>query len=513
VYVQRLLQRLKRLGGPVVQLWGWPGSGRGLVLRAALEQEGRAIPAALLADPRRLVVEQRQGAQAGVRWLVAASPPSGVPAAADLLLTPPVLVPVVHRPPGVVGAPFIPPEEFLLTMREAAALWRAELGAWGEEPDTVARWADGWLQPLQRAAAAMRRGVPAPTSAAALASLPEVSRFLRREVVDPLPVTLVERLRQLASGEAAEPREPLAREWGLLLETHGGGLRLPSVLAEWLAQDRSPLRTPTGSRPAARRVSSAGDDVRFQLELFGTPVVLRRTAAGELEEVGWPLKRAFKILAFLASCPDRRATKAELVEALWPEEDRATIHRNFHPTLSYLRRSLGSKAGDAQQPLVFRNDVYQLNPELEWRIDAESFEEEVKMGAASMEHGETEAAVAVWRRAWSRYKGPFLAGFYDPWLIPRREAYHRQYLNTLRELGNALASLERTAEALDAYRAVLVEDALEEAVQVEVMRLYADQGRRDLVRRQYDRLCTLLRSELGVEPLPRTTEQYHQLMA
>jgi len=33
------------------------------------------------------------------------------------------------------------------------------------------------------------------------------------------------------------------------------------------------------------------------------------------------------------------------------------------------------------------------------------------------------------------------------------------------------------------------------------------------VRRQYERLCALLRAELEAEPLLRTTLQYHTLMA
>ena len=37
--------------------------------------------------------------------------------------------------------------------------------------------------------------------------------------------------------------------------------------------------------------------------------------------------------------------------------------------------------------------------------------------------------------------------------------------------------------------------------------------RRDLVRRQYDRLSNLLLEELGVAPMPETTREYHKLMA
>ena len=61
-------------------------------------------------------------------------------------------------------------------------------------------------------------------------------------------------------------------------------------------------------------------------------------------------------------------------------------------------------------------------------------------------------------------------------------------------------------------RTVLMEDPLNERVHLAVMRLYAEQGRRDLVRRQYDKLCAILLDELGVPPMPDTTQGYHQLM-
>jgi DNA-binding SARP family transcriptional activator len=66
---------------------------------------------------------------------------------------------------------------------------------------------------------------------------------------------------------------------------------------------------------------------------------------------------------------------------------------------------------------------------------------------------------------------------------------------------------------MDVYRAVLVEDPLQESAHLALMEVYARQGRRDLVRRQYERLCALLRAELGAEPLLRTTLAYHTLMA
>jgi DNA-binding SARP family transcriptional activator len=98
-------------------------------------------------------------------------------------------------------------------------------------------------------------------------------------------------------------------------------------------------------------------------------------------------------------------------------------------------------------------------------------------------------------------------------VVGRREEYQRQYLEALRDLADLYVRLERPDEAMDCYRSVLFEDPLQERVHLAVMRLYAAQGRRDLLRRQYDRLCSLLLDELGVEPMPETTREYHRLMA
>ena len=97
-------------------------------------------------------------------------------------------------------------------------------------------------------------------------------------------------------------------------------------------------------------------------------------------------------------------------------------------------------------------------------------------------------------------------------MAQRREHYQRVYLDVLRDLGNLEMRCGQLEPALDAYRTILLEDALEEKIHVAVMQIYAAQRRRDLVRKQYDRLCALLLEELGVAPADETTREFHRLM-
>jgi DNA-binding SARP family transcriptional activator len=239
--------------------------------------------------------------------------------------------------------------------------------------------------------------------------------------------------------------------------------------------------------------------------------VLRLDSTGP-REIVWPLRRALRAFAFLATSPGHRATREELVEAVWGEEDTSSVRRNFHPTLSHLRRTLTEGRPGMAAPLLFRDGVYRLNPAIQWRIDVGEFETLSERGQVRVEAADPAGAIELWQAAWRLYTGPLLEGFYEPWAEHRREACLARHHDLLRRLGDALAESGDPLRALDAYRALLAIDPLQERVHLAVMRLYGRQARRDLVRRQYDRLASLLREELGVEPLPETTAEYHRLM-
>ncbi len=207
--------------------------------------------------------------------------------------------------------------------------------------------------------------------------------------------------------------------------------------------------------PAGATASEAAVRQAYRVRLLGGPTVRQLTADGE-REVGWKLRRSFQVLAFLASSPDLQAGREELEEAVWPSDGERTIDRNFHPTLSHLRRALERQRGGAvPQPLLFRAGVYRLNPEIDWHIDLQDFNRLVAKGRELIARGEDIAAADCWQGAWKLYRGQFLQGYYQAWVTNRREACQQAYVELLRELGDLSMRLERSEDALDSYRAVL----------------------------------------------------------
>lgn len=530
--IDRLLARLRASAAPVIQVWGWLGSGRAELLAALLAEEGEAARA--LAPEAASSEAVRQAVAEGVRWVVlpvlprAPAPEALVSELAEALPADRRLIFATRRRVAVPDllCELLAPADLALSAEEVAAIAR-EAGAPVPSPDRgpdrapelaarAAAAADGWYRPLRLAAeAAAEAGEPIVDRPEAIAALPAVAGFLRRSVITGLSP---EERSALCAPASAPPdvARRLDEELGWWIED-AAGPRAPHLLRAALRE-----RDAAGTAPPALAgepprldppVPGLSDEVRFRLHLLGRLEVWRRDPAG-WRRLHWPLKRAARVLAYIASSPERRAAREEVVEALWTDEPAEAVARNFHPTLSHLRRGAreGAPEGDALEPLTRIDGVYALAPELGWWIDLDALARLEEAGAELAAAGRDEEAIATWRAAWKLYRGHFLEGSYEPWVLHRREEHQRRHLRLLQGLSAALVRRGRHAEAIDAYRAVLVEDPLQEAAHAALMRLYARRGRRDLVRRQYERLTVLLREELGVEPLPETTREFHRWM-
>jgi DNA-binding SARP family transcriptional activator len=509
------------LEAPAVQLWGWPGTGKSGIL-AALAGRAGSVGLALgdTESAARWKSALARARDRGAAWAVLAAPPS--PAALDRAVR---WLPSglrlafagVDRAVLPLRTAYVYPPELLLDPAEVREVWRTLSGVElaPESASALRAATDGWLHPL-RLLASSGRELPASFSPEALIDAdPALDGFFRSEVATALPELDFDRWGEedlaalvgtgLALGDEANPRLPrLLAAWVERRGRDAEGLLRARAKGGSLARRRQ-----APSAPAIAPAPLGGP--AFRVALLGRPQVERLTETGAVA-IRFPLRRSFQTLAYLASSPDRSASRDELIEEIWSGESPGDVLRNFHPTLSHLRRSLSAGIKPKVVPLLLHEGIYRLNPEIDWQIDWVELSVLVERA-----RGETtarpEAAVEHLRRAWSLYRGSFLPRVDGEWAAPRRDQSQRIYLELLKSLGDLELQLGHHEPALDAYRALLSEDPLEERIHVAVMRLYGEEGRRDLVRRQYDRLCSLLLGELGLEPLEETTREFHQLMA
>jgi LuxR family maltose regulon positive regulatory protein len=241
------------------------------------------------------------------------------------------------------------------------------------------------------------------------------------------------------------------------------------------------------------------------VEIFRDPA---RTFAAD----AWVTRRARDILCFIASRRHRRVSKDTIIDTFWGEADFGSVEKNFHPTISHIRKALNSNQPLKQNFLLYRDGDYQLNPEFSYRIDTEEFDRLVSEGDAARRAREQETFVAAYEEAAALYRGEFMQGSYDEWAEEQRSYYREQYLRLLEVLAQTAQKAEDWSRALSLSQRILREDPFREDVYCHCMRAHAAQGNRVAVREQFDTLRRLLRKELGVEPAAETQKVYRELL-
>jgi DNA-binding SARP family transcriptional activator len=195
--------------------------------------------------------------------------------------------------------------------------------------------------------------------------------------------------------------------------------------------------------------------------------------------------------------------KEQIIDLFWPEVSEERANSNFHSTTYRLRQAIAPNA------LLYENELYRLNPDLEFWYDVEVFQD--LLARANQQGLPLEQQERVLEEAIGIYGGNFMAECYSDWCIPQREALGEIYLKALLQLGQIRALRNDLDEAIELFESALKLDNLREETYTLLMRMYALKGDRNGVTRWYRRCQEVLKKELGVHPLPETTQLYQEL--
>jgi DNA-binding SARP family transcriptional activator/tetratricopeptide (TPR) repeat protein len=221
---------------------------------------------------------------------------------------------------------------------------------------------------------------------------------------------------------------------------------------------------------------------RFEIRLCGA-FDLRFDGAS------WPdlVARCVAPLAYILVHRDESISRAGLATLMWPDDDEETARGNLRRRLHEIRRALPPS-------------------ELEWLTTTPTTVRWESHAGAVLDIAEFERAVNEGRflDAARAYRGDFLEGHFDDWVLAERERLRSRYINACfdgalaarrgRDFETALACVNRVLET-DEWR----EDALRLA-----MALHREAGDRDAALRAYATFASRLHAEMHVEPMPET---------
>ncbi len=218
--------------------------------------------------------------------------------------------------------------------------------------------------------------------------------------------------------------------------------------------------------------------------------------------------RAISLIAFLAAHAGAPQTRQRIAGVLWPDSSDAQALTNLRRELHHLRQALGEHPALV---VASTNLAWQDTPGSE--VDLRVFDSERAAALEASERGDREGVVRHGAAAIARYRGEFLPGGYDDWILEVRSEVERRCIDLC-----ALVCETRVRDgdlvgaATVARRRIALQPLEEEAYRV-LMEIQAELGDRAGAVSTYHRCASVLERELGIIPDQATRATLQRLLA
>ena len=239
----------------------------------------------------------------------------------------------------------------------------------------------------------------------------------------------------------------------------------------------------------------------LKISFFGTPSI-----HVDGVEYGTDRRKTVALLAYLIET-GRAQSREHLADLFWPDYPRESTLAYLRRTLWELNSGLGKGSIQADRARV----GFDLSAGAE--IDTVLFRREKSAAEVS------DDPIPGLEKARHLYRGDFLADFYlqdaaefEDWQRLQAENYRREYAEVLEQLAERSSAQGDWERALDAGRAWLMLDTINEIPHRLLMRIYDGMGDRAGVVRQYEYCRAELSEQIGLDPEPETTALYERLV-
>ncbi|MDR2985681.1 MAG: AAA family ATPase, partial [Nocardiopsaceae bacterium] len=216
--------------------------------------------------------------------------------------------------------------------------------------------------------------------------------------------------------------------------------------------------------------------------------------------------RSVALIAFLAVHAGSPQTRQRIAGLFWPESSDGQALTNLRRELHNLRQIMG----DEQSLVVSPRDLcWRDSPTC--RVDLRVFDSE-RTAALAAAARDTSEVLAHGDAALASYRGEFLPGSYEDWVLDIRSELERQCADLCDLIGQTRAGRGDLAGAAAAARRRIQLQPFEEVGYRTLMGLQADLGDRAGALSTYHHCASVLERELGVVPDHATQDLLARLM-
>jgi len=221
--------------------------------------------------------------------------------------------------------------------------------------------------------------------------------------------------------------------------------------------------------------------------------------------------KMWSVLAYLLLNKQRVVPQAELLDAIWPDDNIVNPVSAMKTLFSRLRRTLADVFGEDVSFIISQRGGYAWNREIRCIIDAEEME------ALCVQARNAALAPAMrqayYQKAFSLYKEEFLPQLsLQLWTIPLRTHYHSLFLTMTKEYATLLQQAGEYSEMEAVCSEALRRDAYDETLHILLIRSLLFQGKNAQAQNRYESATEMLYRALGVHPSEELQALYHEIM-
>ncbi|MCP4362382.1 MAG: tetratricopeptide repeat protein [Chloroflexi bacterium] len=209
-----------------------------------------------------------------------------------------------------------------------------------------------------------------------------------------------------------------------------------------------------------------------------------------------PTLKSQSLLAYLILRRQRPSSREKLMGMFWGDRPERKARRSLSNALTHIRHCLPD--GNFLQA---DNQVVQIALPITLWLDAEVFMQEASR------HNQASLQTAA-----TLYRGEFMSGFFDDWVIDERYRLQALYMEMLARLMTLYETQGQVQAALTTARRLLTEDNLREDAHRLIMRAYCHLGKRNAALKQYQLCQEAINQELDTEPTNETIALYQSIL-
>ncbi|MEZ4594099.1 MAG: BTAD domain-containing putative transcriptional regulator [Chloroflexota bacterium] len=283
----------------------------------------------------------------------------------------------------------------------------------------------------------------------------------------------------------------------------------PHLPAERLAETAVAVTAAVEGEGEGERPLQPNDSAIPQLTIYCLGAF--RVYEDEIPVEEWPSRKGKAIFKYLLLHRQTRITKEVLMNEFWPEATAESARNNLNVAIYGLRQALRNGYPEFSH-VLFQDDCYFLNPEMQVWLDVEQFDQIFRRANQLVTEGKTAVALPDLHAAELLYQGELLAEDpYEAWPAARRQQLQWHYMQLLTHLCDYYFRDQQYATCITFANKLLRVEPCHEPTHRLLMRAYVRQRQRYLALRQYHHCVERLDEELAVPPDPTTTTLYEAI--